>query len=121
MALKEISVVSVPVSDPERARRFYVDALGFDLVADTPFSGGRWVQVRPKGGGASITLVTQFPTMPAGSLQGLVFRSDDLQADFDRLVAAGVVFDHRPEQVPYATAETVLRDPDGNGLVVQQP
>jgi catechol 2,3-dioxygenase-like lactoylglutathione lyase family enzyme len=35
MALKQLQVVSVPVSDQGRAKAFYVDTLGFSLVSDT--------------------------------------------------------------------------------------
>jgi catechol 2,3-dioxygenase-like lactoylglutathione lyase family enzyme len=52
MAVEYIAVVSVPVSDQERAKRFYVDTLGFELVRDdTSVPGMRWIQVAPPGGG----------------------------------------------------------------------
>jgi catechol 2,3-dioxygenase-like lactoylglutathione lyase family enzyme len=121
MALKDVIVVSVPVSDQERARAFYVDQLGFELVRDDDTVPGlHWVQVKPKGGGTSLTLVTWFDTMPAGSLQGLVLTSSDIQADYEELVAKGVEFEGPPERQSYATAETVFHDPDGNKLVLQQ-
>ncbi len=120
MAINTVAVVSVPVSDPERAKAFYVDTLGFELVRDQTLRPGmRWVQVVPKGGGTSLTLVTWFDTMPAGSLRGLVLRSDDIQADYERLTSRGVRFEGPPLKQPWAT-ETVFSDPDGNGIVLQQ-
>jgi len=120
MAVKEIRVVSVPVSDPERARAFYVDTLGLELVRDDDsMPGMRWIQVAPKDSQVSLTLVTWFETMPAGSLRGLVLGSTDLQADYERLESKGVEFDSPPQVQPWAT-EAVLRDPDGNGIVLQQ-
>jgi catechol 2,3-dioxygenase-like lactoylglutathione lyase family enzyme len=108
------------VSDQERAKAFYVDKLGFELrLEDDSVPGLHWVQVAPKGGGPALTLVTWFESMPAGSLRGLVLTSDDLQADYEQLVAKGVEFDGPPQQRPWAT-ETVLHDPDGNSLVLQQ-
>ena len=51
MAITHIQLLSVPVTDQDRARDFYVDTLGFDLVADNPMGPDRrWVQVAPKGG-----------------------------------------------------------------------
>jgi catechol 2,3-dioxygenase-like lactoylglutathione lyase family enzyme len=121
MAVRDVTVVSVPVSDQERAKEFYVGKLGFELVReDDSVPGIRWVQVAPKGGSTSLTLVTWFETMPPGSLQGLVLSSDDLQADHDDFIAKGVQFDGPPQRRPWGTEETVLRDPDGNGLVLQQ-
>jgi predicted enzyme related to lactoylglutathione lyase len=57
--------------------------------------------------------------MPPGSLRGLVLASTDLAADHQRLSGLGVDFDQPPTQQPWAT-EAVLRDPDGNEIVLQQ-
>jgi catechol 2,3-dioxygenase-like lactoylglutathione lyase family enzyme len=120
MSVKEVIVVSVPVSDQDRAKQFYVDRLGFELKRDDESVPGiRWVMVGPKGGTTSLTLVTWFESMPPGSLQGLVLACEDLQAEYQRLVAEGAPFDGPPQQRPWGT-ETVVRDPDGNGLVLQQ-
>jgi predicted enzyme related to lactoylglutathione lyase len=120
MAVQDVIVVSVPVSDQERAKAFYVDMLGFELQRDDDTVPGiRWVQVAPKAGTTALTLVTWFPSMPPGSLRGLVLSSGNLQADYEQLVAKGVQFDGPPQQQPWAS-EAVLRDPDGNRLVLQQ-
>jgi catechol 2,3-dioxygenase-like lactoylglutathione lyase family enzyme len=120
MAIHELRVVSVPVSDQDRAKEFYVDKLGFELVReDDSVPGIRWVQVAPKGSTTALTLVTWFETMRAGSLRGLVFGSDDLQADYEELTAKGVQFDSPPKQESYAM-EAVCHDPDGNMIVLQQ-
>jgi catechol 2,3-dioxygenase-like lactoylglutathione lyase family enzyme len=121
MAVEDVVVVSVPVSDQDRAKAFYVDTLGFELVReDDSVPGFRWVQVAPRGGTTALTLVTWFESMPAGSLRGLVLRSDDVQADYERLAARGVQFDGPPAPTPYIAAEAVFHDPDGNGLILQQ-
>lgn len=121
MAIKEVAVVSVPVSDPLRAKEFYTGVLGLELVReDDSVPGFHWIQVAPKYSTTALTLVTWFESMPAGSLRGLVLRSPDLQADYRELVAKGVEFEGPPSRTPYAEAETVFRDPDGNGIVLQQ-
>ena len=115
-----VAVISVPVSDQDRARRFYVDQLGFDLIRDDDsIPGMRWVQVRPKGSPTSLTLVDWFESMPAGSLRGLVFGVEDLAGDYERLVANDVEFVSPPRRQPWGT-EAVVRDPDGNEFVFQQ-
>jgi catechol 2,3-dioxygenase-like lactoylglutathione lyase family enzyme len=121
MPVQDVTVVSVPVSDQDRAKAFYVDALGFRLLRDDDSVPGiRWVQVAaPTAGATALTLVTWFGTMPAGSLRGLVLACDDLDAEYQRLQAAGVQFDSPPQRQPWAT-EAVFRDPDGNMLVLQQ-
>jgi catechol 2,3-dioxygenase-like lactoylglutathione lyase family enzyme len=40
VSVTHAKVVSVPVSDQDHARDFYVDVLGFELVADTPMGPG---------------------------------------------------------------------------------
>jgi catechol 2,3-dioxygenase-like lactoylglutathione lyase family enzyme len=120
MGISDVAVVSVPVSDQDRAKKFYTDTLGFRLLRDDDSVPGiRWIQVAPSGGGTALTLVTWFDTMPPGSVRGLVLYCDDLDADYQRLQAGGVEFDQPPVTQPWAT-EAVLHDPDGNQLVLQQ-
>lgn len=120
VVVKSVAVVSVPVSDQERAKSFYVDTLGMDLVRDdSSVPGMRWVQVAPPDGGTQLTLVTWFDSMPAGSLRGLVLRMADLQGTYDTLVGKGVKFEGPPTVQPWGT-ETVVHDPDGNQIVLQQ-
>ena len=119
-AVSGVAVVSVPVSDQERARDFYVEKLGFEVVEDRVLGDQRWVQVRPPGAPTSLTLVTWFPSMPAGSLKGLVLETEDVQAACAALRGRGVQLAHEPKQEFWGTY-TVLDDPDGNGLVLSQP
>jgi catechol 2,3-dioxygenase-like lactoylglutathione lyase family enzyme len=118
MTITHLQLMSVPVTDQDRARDFYVDVLGFTLVRDNHMGPAqRWVQVAPKGAATSITLVNWFEAMPAGSVGGLVLESDDLDADIARLADRGVpVSDVQDE--PWGRYVT-LKDPDGNGLVLQ--
>lgn len=118
MSLTRIEVLSVPVTDQDRAKDFYVGALGFELVADTEMGPAqRWVQVRPKGGQTSITLVTWFDTMPPGSLKGLVIQTDDLDGDVKALAARGLEISEI-QSAPWGRFVT-FDDPDGNGLILQ--
>ena len=118
MTVTRVQLLSLPVTDQDRARDFYVDVLGMTLVRDNPMGPDqRWVQVAPKGADTSITLVTWFPTMPPGSLKGLVVETDDLDGDVkalaDRGLAAGEI-----QTAPWGRFVT-FDDPDGNGLIVQ--
>jgi catechol 2,3-dioxygenase-like lactoylglutathione lyase family enzyme len=120
VAITGVQVLSLPVSDQDRARDFYVDVLGFDLLRDTDMQPGmRWVQVAPRGGFTTITLVTWFDTMPAGSNRGLVLETDDLDADVERLRGLGHDFPEGIQEQPWGRFVT-LSDPDGNGIVLQE-
>jgi len=119
MAMNAIQLFSIPVSDQERAKAFYVDTLGWERVRDDAMDPDqRWVQVRPRGGETSITLVTWFESMPAGSMRGVVIETDDLEADQAALLASGVRVDAAIEEAPWGRWVT-FDDPDGNGFVLQ--
>jgi predicted enzyme related to lactoylglutathione lyase len=120
MTVTHVKLVSVPVTDQGRARDFYLDMLDFDLIFDNPMGpGGRWIQVAPKGSDTALTLVTWFPSMPPGSLKGLVLETDDLDGDVARLRERGVDFpDGGIQAAPWGRYAT-LHDPDGNGIVLQ--
>jgi predicted enzyme related to lactoylglutathione lyase len=116
--MEDVIMISVPVTDQARALAFYVGKLGLtlsrldDCLADT-----RRVHVTTSR--TTLSLVTWLEAMPPGSLRGVVFRSSDLEADYERLAAAGVDFDGPPFAGPDGTRQAVFHDPDGNTLVLQ--
>ncbi|MGN6743250.1 MAG: glyoxalase superfamily protein [Amnibacterium sp.] len=119
MTVTAVQLFSIPVTDQDRARDFYVDVLGFELVNDQRMGPDmRWVQVRPRGAATSITLVTWFDSLPAGSLKGTVLETDDLDGDAARLAALGVDLGGGVQEAPWGRW-VELTDPDGNGIVLQ--
>ena len=122
MALTNLSVISVPVSDQDRAKSFYAGQLGFAVELDSSFADAqlRWVMLRPPGSGTAITLVTWFETMPPGSLKGSVLACDDLEKTLEELTARGVTFaEDEIQEAPWGRWKT-FDDPDGNSWVLQQ-
>ncbi|HLZ72106.1 MAG TPA: VOC family protein [Dehalococcoidia bacterium] len=120
MAGTYLDVVSVPVGDQDRARAFYTEVLGFQPRADMTMADGlRWVQLAPAGGGASITLVTWFETMPPGSLKGIVLAAEDIRKTYEECAGRGLRWNGPIEEASWGTFAT-FDDPDGNGWVVVQ-
>ena len=120
MPVFRLKVVSIPVSDQDRAKSFYVDKLGFEVRSDNPMGEGqRWVEVAPPGSFTSFTLVTWFPSLPAGSLQGMVLETEDVRARYAELKGRGVPFGQEIEEAFWGTL-TTFSDPDGNGWVLAQ-
>jgi predicted enzyme related to lactoylglutathione lyase len=117
LSVQDVLTVCVPVSGHGRALAFYVGKLGLELTrAEENALGIRLVHVG--AGATSLSLVTWLESMPAGSLCGLVFGSSDVQADYERLRAAGVDFDGPPAAMPGGPCQAVFYDPDGNMLVL---
>lgn len=115
-----IAVVSIPVDDQDRAKKFYTETLGCTELIDNSalLSGMRWVMLQPPGGGAAITLVTWFPTMPAGSTKGLVYEVDDVDSWHATLTEKGVEIPDGVQEQFWGRFIT-FDDPDGNGIILQ--
>jgi catechol 2,3-dioxygenase-like lactoylglutathione lyase family enzyme len=114
-----LGIVSVPVADQDRAKTFYTDVLGFAVMNDAPFRpDARWIELAPAGARPSITLVNWFPSMPAGSMKGLVLFADDLDRSWRTLTDRGV--SPAPIQSAPWGRYTTFSDPDGNGWVLQE-
>jgi catechol 2,3-dioxygenase-like lactoylglutathione lyase family enzyme len=122
----------ISVHDPEVALGFYRDALGLEVRNDVKAGEFRWVTVgapgqdldivlsQPHGGrsqaegDALLSLVTQ------GSLQAAIFRSDDLDATFEKLRASGAEVLQEPTAQPWGVRDCAFRDPSGNLIRIQQ-
>ncbi len=86
----KLEVVVIPVSDVDRAKKFY-GRLGWRLDADFAFDNGfRVVQFTPPGSGCSIQFGTNITSAAPGSAQGLYLIVSDIEAARDELVARGV-------------------------------
>ncbi|WP_210593309.1 VOC family protein [Streptomyces sp. GESEQ-35] len=117
MTITHASFVTLPVSDQDRALRFYTDVLGFEVTADRDMPQGRWLQVAPKGAQTVFTL--SGPGMGGfrpGETRGIMLVTTDVDADCARLTAAGITV-QGPEELPWGRMASVT-DPDGNGLML---
>jgi catechol 2,3-dioxygenase-like lactoylglutathione lyase family enzyme len=126
----KLEVVPVPVTDVDRAKRFYSEQLGFVVDLDTQIGGEvRLVQLTPPGSGCSIQLKTGLTKVSPGMLEGLQLIVDDIEAARNQLVERGV----KPGPVQHMENGTwidgkggarnsfvLFSDPDGNGWVLQE-
>ena len=118
MQITRIDIVSIPVTDQQRAKRFYTEMLGFALLRESPmWPEADWIQVGPAGAQTSFTLVNWLDSMPAGSISGIVLETPDVDADYAELTARGVACTPIESQ-PWGRWTTV-KDPDGNEFVIQ--
>jgi len=113
-----IEIVSVPVTDQQASKDFYIK-IGFEIIIEADMgNGANWVQLGLPGQKTSITLVNWFKQMPAGSMQGLVLKSEDIEKEVADLQAKGV--EVKPiDPTPWGRFAS-FSDPDGNGLTLWQ-
>jgi catechol 2,3-dioxygenase-like lactoylglutathione lyase family enzyme len=128
----KLEVVTIPVSDLDRARDFYAEKVGFNVDIDDTVNDFRFLQLTPPGSGCSIHLRAASADRPAGSIRDLFLVVTDVRAARDHLVERGVDVDevqvfHAGEYRPAREGESLdlvgcafFNDPDGNGWLVQQ-
>lgn len=121
----QVDLVAIVVEDYDPAIKFFVEALGFDLVEDSPSLTNdgrpkRWVVVRPPGGQTGILLARADGDRQAavvgdqlGGRVGFFLRVDDFAAAYERMTSAGVEFVSPPRTQPYGRV-AVFRDIAGN-------
>jgi predicted enzyme related to lactoylglutathione lyase len=114
-----LELVQVPVSDVDRAKRFYTEQVGFNADHDHQVSDEiRFVQLTPAGSACSIAIGTGLGEMEPGSVQGLQLVVDDIDAARAELIGRGVEVSD-VQQFDWGSF-VFFSDPDGNRWSVQQ-
>ena len=133
-----VEVITLPVSDVERALRFYVDQVGFALDVDySPNDNFRVVQLTPPGSSCSVQIGKGLTDAPTGSLRNIFLVVTDLAAARSRLLERGVEVSEMRHKTPigawdggfapgldpargdYASFAS-FSDPDGNSWLLQE-
>lgn len=120
MPIHSFEIISVPVSDQQRAKAFYRDVLGFDLIREEPMGPGMsWIQLAPKGQSVTVALVTWFDQMKPGGLQGVMVNTEDIESEHRNLTGRGLELTEIKRE-PWGRY-AMFTDPDGNGWILRQP
>ncbi len=116
----QLEHVALIVEDYDSAIAFFVEALGFELVEDSPSLTNdgrpkRWVVVRPPGAVTGLLLARadgehQQATVGAqfAGRVGLFLRVEDFAGAYERMVSAGVEFVSSPRSEPYGRVAVFL-------------
>ena len=117
--LSNIGVVMFAVADQDAALAFYTGKLGFEVRGDDRFGEAgemRWLEVAPPGSTARLALNPPMGTAPGGGSIGV--ETTDVHGEHARLKAIGGIDLDEPMQMPGTPLMFMLRDPDGNTVVV---
>jgi catechol 2,3-dioxygenase-like lactoylglutathione lyase family enzyme len=120
--ITQVGTVMVPVSNQDQALEFYIDTLGFEKRADTPYGAGdRWVEVAPEGAATTIALVPPREGDAVGIETRVGFTTEDVEADHASLTARGVDVDAEVMRLGDPVPPMFFfRDPDGNSFLIVQ-
>lgn len=125
----------LPHVDPDASVAFYRDVLGFEVRLDVGYQDLRWITVGPPGqpdtaivlhppgvgdGVSDDERATLLELIAKGSYFGVNLATDDLDADFARLTAAGADVVQEPIEQDYGVRDAAFRDPAGNLIRLQQ-
>ncbi|QEU82701.1 VOC family protein [Streptomyces subrutilus] len=131
-----LSQCFIAVDDHDKALAFYRDALGLEVRNDVGHQAMRWVTLgSPAQPGVSIVLEPPLAHPDAsaadqeavaellakGMLRGVVFSTDDCDAAFERVRAAGGDVLQEPIDQHYGVRDCAFRDPAGNMIRFSQP
>ncbi|MFC7891617.1 VOC family protein [Streptomyces sp. NPDC057381] len=131
-----LSQCFIAVDDHDKALAFYRDVLGMEVRNDVGFEGMRWVTVGSPAQ-PDVDIVLEPPLadpnasetdkeamdrlLAKGLLRGVIFTTDDVDATFERISAAGAEVLQEPVDQPYGVRDCAFRDPAGNMLRFNQP
>jgi catechol 2,3-dioxygenase-like lactoylglutathione lyase family enzyme len=114
-----LELVTVPVSDVDRAKAFYTEKAGFNADHDHQMSDElRFVQLTPPGSPTSIAIGSGLSKMAPGSVEGLQLVVSDIEAARAELAAGGVDVSD-VQSFPWGRF-VYFSDPDGNSWAVQE-
>jgi catechol 2,3-dioxygenase-like lactoylglutathione lyase family enzyme len=127
-----LAATFISVQDPDAALEFYRDALGFEVRLDVSNEGFRWITVgapgqdvdivlsQPHGGRSQADGDALLALVTKGALQAAIFRTDDLDATFEKVRASGAEVLQEPTSQPWGVRDCAFRDPSGNLVRIQQ-
>jgi catechol 2,3-dioxygenase-like lactoylglutathione lyase family enzyme len=115
----KLELVAVPVSDPDRAKAFYTEQVGFNADHDFPVQEGlRFIQLTPPGSACSIAIGEGLTDAAPGSLVGLQLVVESVAAAREELAGRGVEVSE-VQEFPWGKF-VFFADPDGNRWSVQE-
>jgi predicted enzyme related to lactoylglutathione lyase len=125
----KLEVVVIPVSDVDRAKRFYAEQIGFNVDVDDDMGTARIVQMTPRGSGCSVTIGRGLNDAVPGSVKGMQLCVGDIEAARAELIERGVDVSPIRHVGPEGWADgnggdwnafIFFDDPDGNSWAVQE-
>ncbi|GAC79385.1 Uncharacterized conserved protein PhnB, glyoxalase superfamily [Gordonia malaquae] len=131
----KIQYAFLPHNDADESLKFYREMLGFEVRKDVGYNDLRWITLGPAGQ-TDVSIVLHPPAvdpgitdaeratildlMAKGSYGAVTLASDDLDALFEKVAAAGADVVQEPTDQNYGVRDCAFRDPSGNLVRIDQ-
>jgi predicted enzyme related to lactoylglutathione lyase len=117
--LSHISFVSIPATNPERARNFYTGLLGMNVAVDAPYGEKRWIMLEIPDARTQLHL-DHVDAMPQSDKPTLPLIVADLAAALARLQNGGarIVAEPQPADWKPGVDYALVQDSEGNTLLL---
>ena len=118
---RTLAGVTLVVRDYDEAIAWFTEALGFELIEDTPVEGKRWVRIAPRGAADTWLLLARAANAEqlaqvgrqTGGRVGFFLHTDDFERDHRTMSLRGVRFVEAPRNERYGKV-AVFEDLYGN-------
>ncbi|MFC0213457.1 VOC family protein [Paenibacillus chartarius] len=118
--ITKIATAAVYVEDQQRAKTFWTEKVGFELVRETPMGPGAfWLEVAPKGAQTALVLYPRSMMKDADTMRpSIVFECGDIEATYAAMKANGVQFEGELQKMQWGTFAQ-FKDEDGHTFLLK--
>ncbi|KGR77256.1 VOC family protein [Ureibacillus manganicus] len=118
--IKQIATVAVYVEDQQKAKTFWTEKVGFEVVAEHPMgSNATWLEVAPKGAESRLVLYPKAMMKGSENMKAsIVFKSEDVKDTYEKMKASGVEFLGELQEMQFGSF-VQFKDEDGNEFLLK--
>ena len=118
--IQKIATVGIYVEDQQKAKTFWTEKVGFEVVRETPMGPNSfWLEVAPQGAESALVIYPKSMMKNYAELKpSVVFVTDDIQMTYANMRSKGVEFEGELSEMQWGTFAT-FKDEDGNTFLLK--
>ncbi|MBP1967596.1 VOC family protein [Paenibacillus aceris] len=118
--IQKIATVAIYVEDQHKAKTFWTEKVGFEVVRETPMGPNAfWLEVAPPGAQSALVIYPRSMMKNYAELKpSIVFVTENIQATYERMKSKGVEFEGELQEMQWGTFAT-FKDEDGHSFLIK--